>query len=111
MRSSGGAWCSTYHHQGKPVAQYLNRWFQCTARLWVLLPEDRASSAARIKKQLETAFSCRLGVIVGDSRTQPMRLGCVGIALGCSGLRPVEDARGVKGPVREGAYYYQQGHG
>ncbi len=62
----------------------------------MLLPEDRASSAARIKKQLETAFSCHLGVIVGDSRTQPMRLGCVGIALGCSGLRPLEDARGSK---------------
>ena len=62
----------------------------------VLLPEDPASSADRIRKQLEAAFSCRLGVIVGDSRTQPMRLGCVGIALGCSGLRPVEDARGSK---------------
>ncbi len=62
----------------------------------VLLPEDPVSSAKRIKKQLETAFSCRLGVIVGDSRTQPMRLGCVGIALGCSGLHPVEDARGSK---------------
>jgi len=58
----------------------------------VLLPEDPASSADRIRKQLEAAFGCRLGVIVGDSRTQPMRLGCVGIALGCSGLRPVEDA-------------------
>jgi coenzyme F420-0:L-glutamate ligase/coenzyme F420-1:gamma-L-glutamate ligase len=62
----------------------------------VLLPEDPVSSASRIRKQLEVAFGCRLGVIVGDSRTQPMRLGCVGIALGCSGLRPVEDARGSK---------------
>ncbi|MCL7415261.1 MAG: coenzyme F420-0:L-glutamate ligase [ANME-2 cluster archaeon] len=62
----------------------------------VLLPSDPGSSAARIRKQLEKAFSCRLGVIVGDSRTQPMRLGCVGIALGVSGLRPVEDARGSK---------------
>ena len=62
----------------------------------VLLPEDPGSSAARIRKQLEEAFRCRLGVIVGDSRTQPMRLGCVGIALGVSGLPPVEDARGSK---------------
>jgi coenzyme F420-0:L-glutamate ligase/coenzyme F420-1:gamma-L-glutamate ligase len=62
----------------------------------VLLPKDPVSSADRIRKQLEGAFGCRLGVIVGDSRTQPMRLGCVGIALGCSGLRPVEDARGSK---------------
>lgn len=62
----------------------------------VLLPEDPAASAARIRCQLQKAFGCRLGIIVGDSRTQPMRLGCVGIALGCSGLRPVEDARGSK---------------
>lgn len=62
----------------------------------VLLPEDPMASAARIRKQLQEAFGCRLGVIVGDSRTQPMRLGCVGIALGCSGLHPVEDARGSK---------------
>ena len=62
----------------------------------VLLPEDPGMSAARIRKQLEEAFGCRLGVIVGDSRTQPMRLGCVGIALGVSGLHPVEDARGSR---------------
>jgi len=62
----------------------------------VLLPKDPAASAARIRGQLQEAFRCRLGVIVGDSRTQPMRLGCVGIALGVSGLQPVEDARGSK---------------
>jgi coenzyme F420-0:L-glutamate ligase/coenzyme F420-1:gamma-L-glutamate ligase len=60
----------------------------------VLLPKDPGASANRIRKQLQEAFHCRVGVIVGDSRTQPMRLGCVGIALGCAGLRPVEDARG-----------------
>ncbi|MCG7850230.1 MAG: coenzyme F420-0:L-glutamate ligase [ANME-2 cluster archaeon] len=62
----------------------------------VLLPEDPMASAVRIRGQLQEAFRCRLGVIVGDSRTQPMRLGCVGIALGVSGLQPVEDARGSK---------------
>lgn len=62
----------------------------------VLLPEDPTSTACRIRQQLQDAFRCRLGVIVGDSRTQPMRLGCVGIALGCAGILPVEDARGSK---------------
>jgi len=60
----------------------------------VLLPEDPQKSAAFIRKGLEKAFSCHIGVIVGDSRTQPLRLGCVGIALGTSGIEPVEDARG-----------------
>ncbi|MCL7475223.1 MAG: coenzyme F420-0:L-glutamate ligase [ANME-2 cluster archaeon] len=62
----------------------------------VLLPKDPTASAVRIRKQLQKEFNCHLGVIVGDSRTQPMRLGCVGIALGCSGIMPVEDARGSR---------------
>ncbi|MCJ7716633.1 MAG: coenzyme F420-0:L-glutamate ligase, partial [Anaerolineales bacterium] len=62
----------------------------------VLLPENPGASADRIRKQLQEAFLNKVGVIVGDSRTQPMRLGCVGIALGCAGILPVEDARGSK---------------
>ena len=38
----------------------------------------------------------RIAVIIGDSRTHPLRLGCVGVALACVGLEPVEDARGQK---------------
>ena len=62
----------------------------------VLLPENPGASADRIRKQFQEAFLNKVGVIVGDSRTQPMRLGCVGIALGCAGILPVEDARGSK---------------
>lgn len=61
----------------------------------VLLPKDPQKSAAFIREGLEKACSCHIGVIIGDSRTQPLRLGCVGIALGTSGLEPVEDARGT----------------
>lgn len=60
----------------------------------VLLPKHPQKSAAMIRQGLEKACSCLIGVIVGDSRTQPLRLGCVGIALGTSGIEPVEDARG-----------------
>ncbi|HJH29773.1 MAG TPA: coenzyme F420-0:L-glutamate ligase [Methanosarcinaceae archaeon] len=60
----------------------------------VLLPKDAQKSAALIRAGIEKRYSCRVGVIIGDSRTQPLRLGCVGIALGTSGIRPVEDARG-----------------
>jgi homotetrameric cytidine deaminase len=38
----------------------------------------------------------RIAVIIGDSRTHPLRLGCVGVALACVGIEPVEDARGQK---------------
>lgn len=62
----------------------------------VLLPKDAQKSAALIRRGIEKRYSCRVGVIIGDSRTQPLRLGCVGIALGTSGIRPVEDARGSR---------------
>lgn len=60
----------------------------------VLLPEDAQKSAGQIRYALQEKFGCKLAVVIGDSRTQPMRLGCVGIALGTSGIIPVEDSRG-----------------
>ncbi len=61
----------------------------------VLLPENSQESAGRIRREIKEHCKCKIGVIVGDSRTQPLRLGCVGIALGTSGMVPVEDARGT----------------
>ena len=58
----------------------------------VLFPADPQKSAAEIRRRM--ADGKKIGVIVGDSRTHPLRLGCVGVALGCSGIEPVEDARG-----------------
>jgi coenzyme F420-0:L-glutamate ligase len=62
----------------------------------VLLPEDPKRSAIEIRERLMKEYNCSLAVIIGDSRTQPLRLGCVGIALGCAGIEPVEDVRGRK---------------
>ena len=62
----------------------------------VLLPADPRKSAIQIRKKLMKKYNCNIAVIVGDSRTQPLRLGCVGIALGCAGITPVEDIRGRK---------------
>ncbi len=60
----------------------------------VLLPEDPKRSAIKIRERLKEVYGCSIAVIIGDSRTQPLRLGCVGIALGCAGIEPVEDMRG-----------------
>jgi len=60
----------------------------------VLFPADSQKSASIIRDRM--ARGKKIGVIVGDSRTHPLRLGCVGVALGCVGLEPVEDARGQK---------------
>jgi coenzyme F420-0:L-glutamate ligase / coenzyme F420-1:gamma-L-glutamate ligase len=62
----------------------------------VLLPADPKESAIEIREKLMKEYDCSFAVIVGDSRTQPLRLGCVGIALGCAGIEPVEDIRGRK---------------
>lgn len=60
----------------------------------VLFPSDPLASACQIRKRL--AKGRNIAVIIGDSRTHPLRLGCVGVALACSGLEAVEDARGQK---------------
>lgn len=62
----------------------------------VLLPSNPKKSAVEIRKKLMEEYDCSIAVIIGDSRTQPLRLGCVGIALACAGIEPVEDARGKK---------------
>jgi homotetrameric cytidine deaminase len=58
----------------------------------VLFPGNSQKSALDMRHRM--AHDKRIGVIIGDSRTHPLRLGCVGVALGCVGLEPVEDARG-----------------
>lgn len=60
----------------------------------VLFPADAQKSAFGIRERM--AKGRRIAVIIGDSRTHPLRLGCVGVALACAGLEPVEDARGQK---------------
>ena len=60
----------------------------------VLFPSDPLASACQIRKRLEKGRN--IAVIIGDSRTHPLRLGCVGVALACAGLDAVEDARGQK---------------
>ncbi|MEM2143356.1 MAG: coenzyme F420-0:L-glutamate ligase, partial [Candidatus Thorarchaeota archaeon] len=59
-----------------------------------LLPRDPAGSAERIRQEVRRRFGKSIGVMVIDSRTQPLRLGNIGMALGVSGFRPVADDRG-----------------
>lgn len=60
----------------------------------VLFPADAQKSALEMRGRL--AKGRKIAVIIGDSRTHPLRLGCVGVALACVGIEPVEDARGQK---------------
>ncbi|MFW9793251.1 MAG: coenzyme F420-0:L-glutamate ligase [Candidatus Thorarchaeota archaeon] len=59
-----------------------------------LLPIDSRASAERIRAQVKSRLGKKIGVLVIDSRTQPLRLGNVGMALGTAGFHPVADDRG-----------------
>jgi len=60
----------------------------------VLFPSHPLASARQIRERLGKGRN--IAVIIGDSRTHPLRLGCVGVALACAGLDAVEDARGQR---------------
>jgi len=59
-----------------------------------LLPVDSRASAERLRTELKERTGKTVGVMVIDSRTQPLRNGNIGMALGVAGFRPVADDRG-----------------
>jgi coenzyme F420-0:L-glutamate ligase len=62
----------------------------------VLLPSNPTNTAWQIKTELEEKSGYELGVIIADSRTQPLRLGTVGLAVAVAGIEPIKDFRGQK---------------
>ncbi|MEM3402575.1 MAG: coenzyme F420-0:L-glutamate ligase [Candidatus Hadarchaeales archaeon] len=61
-----------------------------------LLPADPDKSAEKIRAALEKKFGVRLAVIITDTQGRPFRRGCVGVAIGVAGMRPLLDLRGKK---------------
>lgn len=59
-----------------------------------LLPIDSRASAERLQKEVKERLGVKIGVLVIDSRTQPLRMGNIGMALGVAGFRPIADDRG-----------------
>ncbi|KQC03786.1 MAG: F420-dependent oxidoreductase [Methanoculleus sp. SDB] len=60
----------------------------------VKLPENSDASACAIRRTLKERTGASVAVIIADSRTHAMRLGCSGVAIGCSGIEAVLDDRG-----------------
>jgi coenzyme F420-0:L-glutamate ligase len=58
------------------------------------LPKNPDQSALTIKNTIEVKTGARIGVIIADSRTHAMRLGCSGVAIGNAGITAVIDDRG-----------------
>jgi coenzyme F420-0:L-glutamate ligase/coenzyme F420-1:gamma-L-glutamate ligase len=60
-----------------------------------LLPEDPDASAGRIRAAVREATGVDVPVVISDSFGRPWRYGIVDVAIGVSGLLPLEDLRGT----------------
>ena len=60
-----------------------------------LLPRDPDASADRIRSAIRARLDHDLPVIVSDSFGRPWRFGIVDVAIGVSGLLPLDDLRGT----------------
>jgi len=61
----------------------------------VLLPDNLKQVAWDYWKELKKEFGIEnLGMIIADSRVQPLRKGTIGIAIATAGFEPIEDLRG-----------------
>jgi len=61
----------------------------------VLLPSDLKNVVWDYWKKLKDEFNIKdLGIIIADSRVQPLRVGTIGIAIATAGFEPVEDCIG-----------------
>jgi coenzyme F420-0:L-glutamate ligase/coenzyme F420-1:gamma-L-glutamate ligase len=60
-----------------------------------LLPVDPDASARRIRDAVRERYDVDVAVVISDSFGRPWRWGIVDVAIGVSGLAPVEDLRGA----------------
>ncbi|MDW3626277.1 MAG: coenzyme F420-0:L-glutamate ligase [Nitrososphaeraceae archaeon] len=62
----------------------------------ICLPLDPFLSAENLRMEFLVRSGIKVGIIISDSRLMPTRIGTTGVAIGCSGIEPVEDQRGKK---------------
>lgn len=59
-----------------------------------LLPKNPKKSIEKIRIEIEKETNKKIGIILADSRTQPLRKGVIGVAIVATGFEPIEDLRG-----------------
>jgi coenzyme F420-0:L-glutamate ligase / coenzyme F420-1:gamma-L-glutamate ligase len=64
-----------------------------------LLPEDPDRSAAELRRGLEQQTGRRLAVLLTDTFGRPWREGLTNVAIGVSGMDPLDDQRGLRDPL------------
>jgi len=66
-----------------------------TGSIVTLLPVDPDASASRIRTAVRDATGTDVPVVISDSFGRPWRFGIVDVAIGVSGLLPLDDLRGT----------------
>ncbi|MHA2243436.1 MAG: coenzyme F420-0:L-glutamate ligase [Candidatus Hodarchaeales archaeon] len=61
----------------------------------IVLPRNPIKSAENIRKEINARTAKKIGVIIADSKTHPLRRGTSGFALAISGFRPITDDIGT----------------
>ncbi|MEM2890266.1 MAG: coenzyme F420-0:L-glutamate ligase [Candidatus Hadarchaeum sp.] len=59
-----------------------------------LLPSDPDASAAKIRETIKKKLGVDIAVIITDTQGRPFRCGCIGLAIGVAGMKPLLDMRG-----------------
>lgn len=60
----------------------------------LILPRDPDASAARIHREFQARYGCRLGIVISDTFGRPWRLGQVNVAIGVAGMPALRDDTG-----------------
>ncbi len=60
----------------------------------IVLPRDSIRTAERIRREINAKTGKKIGIIIADSKTHPLRRGTSGFALAVSGFIPIIDDRG-----------------
>lgn len=60
-----------------------------------LLPADADASAEQLRARLAELTQSQVAVLINDSHGRPWRMGTVGVCIGCAGLPPLWNQRGL----------------
>lgn len=60
----------------------------------VVLPKNPVKTAESVRKEIHTNTGKKIGIIIADSKTHPLRRGTSGFALAVAGFGPIIDDRG-----------------
>jgi coenzyme F420-0:L-glutamate ligase/coenzyme F420-1:gamma-L-glutamate ligase len=59
-----------------------------------LLPRDPDRSAEEIRRRIREELGVEVAVIISDTQGRAFRTGCLGVAIGVAGMKPLLDLRG-----------------